>query len=153
MNSKPLLEGSTRTDEPIEDERSTAVGTLDSHALLAFRSRIEELKSLSAGWLDGKGVPPDHAGLDWLLASVERVDTSEIPAPYLFPTPEGRVLAEWSLKRWSPSLEIDLAAKRGHWHALNLDTDEERTREIDLANPDNWRWLASQIRDMSGDRE
>lgn len=120
---------------------------------LDIRVRIDELKPLRAGWLDGKGVPPAHDGLDWLADSFDSNYPDDVPLPYLFPTPEGRVLAEWSLKPWSPSLEIDFTTKRADWHSLNLDTDEEATEVLDLTKPDDWKWLAGQIRTMGGEVE
>src|SRR5262245_17430359 len=116
-------------------------------------ARIEELRQLKLGWLDGKGLPPAHDGLAWLSAEFARSYPDELPSPYLFPTPEGRILVEWALKPWSPSLEVDLAAKRGEWHALNLDTDDESTKELDLANAAEWKWLADQISKMRGNAE
>lgn len=110
---------------------------------LDIAARLAEFKRLKVGWLDGKGVPPPHAGLDWLAGAFI---TSDVPLPYLFPTPEGRVLAEWSLPPWAPSVEIDLVGKSGDWHAVNLDTDVEEARTLDLTNPNDWEWLAERVR-------
>ncbi|HTU92122.1 MAG TPA: hypothetical protein VMF69_18715 [Gemmataceae bacterium] len=120
---------------------------------LDIAARIDEFKLLKAGWLDGKGVAPDHDGLDWLSEAFDRRYPDDLSLPYLFPTPEGCVLAEWSLHPWSPSLEIDLAKKRGDWHVLNLDTDEEETKELDLTNDGDWKWLTQQIRNLGGEAE
>lgn len=126
-------------------EHMTIVDPLD------IRVRIDELKPHQAGWLDGtKGVPPAHEGLDWLADSFDSSYPNDVPLPYLFLTREGRVLAEWSLKRWSPSLEIDLLLKQGAWHVLNLETDEEQTLDLDLTSLDDWKWLADQIRILGG---
>ena len=120
---------------------------------LDIGARIDEFKSLKAGWLDGQGIPPPHDGLDWLVASFNSSYPDNLPLPYLFPTPEGHVLAEWELKPWSPSLEIDLAKKQGVWHVLNLETDEEETKELDLTKADDWKWLAQRIHDFGGEAE
>ncbi len=117
---------------------------------LDIDARLGELKLLQAGWLDGQGIPPAHDGLDWLSEAFDRHYPDDLKLPYLFPTPEGHVLAEWSLKPWSPSLEIDLATKRGEWHALNLDTDAEDTQDLDLTNADDWRELTRRIRNLGG---
>lgn len=110
---------------------------------LDIAARLAEFKRLKVGWLDGKGVPPPHGGLDWLA---ETFAASDVSRPYLFPTPDGRVLAEWSLPPWAPSVEIDLAGKSGEWHAANLETDVEETRTLDLTNSLDWEWLAERIR-------
>jgi hypothetical protein len=117
---------------------------------LDVRARVEELKLLRHGWLDGKGVAPAPAALDWITTAFEERYPDDLRLPYLFPTPAGRALAEWSLAPWSLSLEIDLVAKRGYWHALNLDTDKEAEKELDLASADDWTWLAEQVRSTGG---
>ena len=109
-------------------------------------ARIEELKLLKPGWLDGTGVPPAHGGLAWLNRAFDEYYPEELPRPYLFPTPEGHVLAEWSLRPRSITLQIDLSARSGDWHALDLVTDAEETRELDLREPECWQWLARRIR-------
>jgi hypothetical protein len=117
---------------------------------LDVRARVEELRSLRHGWLDGKGLAPSSAALDWIASAFEERYPDELRLPYLFPTPAGRVLAEWSLGPWSLSLGIDPAAKRGEWHALNINTDDEVERELDLATNDGWAWLAQQVRSVGG---
>lgn len=117
---------------------------------LDIRIRADELKLLKAGWLDGRGVAPERGGLDWLADAFESSFPDGLPLPRLFPTPEGHVLAEWSLPPWSPSLEINLARKHGDWHALNLDTDAELTKGLDLTSAASWTWLVDQIRTLGG---
>ena len=133
MTSKPYT---TRTSS--ETDSAMILDPLD------IRVRIDELKQLRLGWLDGKGISPAHDGLDWLAQSFD-LFYADVPLPYLYPTPEGRVLAEWSHKPWSSSLEIDLTRKSGDWHTLNLDTDVEESRELDLTNPKDWEWLVQEI--------
>ena len=120
---------------------------------LDIGARIEEFKLLKAGWLDGQGIPPSHDGLNWLATIFDSFFPDNRSLPYLFPTLEGHVLAEWSFQPWSPSLEIDLSTKRGIWHILNLDTDEEDTKELDLTNPEGWKWLAQKISDLVRETE
>ncbi len=151
MNSEPLLTGSTRetnTSQTHGFSRKAEVAILDP---LDISFRVQELKQLKLGWLDGKGIPPTHDGLDWLLNSFDEMYSNEAPLPHLYPTPEGRVLAEWSHKPWASSLEIDLTKKSGDWHTLNLDTDVEDTRMLDLTNPNDWQWLAQEIRRISAE--
>ncbi|MGL4423295.1 MAG: hypothetical protein ACRCZF_21725, partial [Gemmataceae bacterium] len=112
--------------------------------------RLDELKQLKSGWLDGKGDSLAHDGLDWLADAFDSSYSDDVRLPYLFPTPEGRVLAEWSLKQWSPSLEIDLNNKQASWHLLNLDTDVDQTKSLDLTRSDDWKWFTDQIRRMGG---
>jgi hypothetical protein len=108
---------------------------------LDIAGRVEELKRLRDGWLDGRGLAPSAAGLDWLAAALD-----DVPVPYLHPTAEWGVRAEWSVKPWELSLVIDLGAKAGRWHALNLDDDDERSEVVDLADPAGWVWVAAEVR-------
>ena len=135
------------------DRRLKSIESVDQVAVidpLDVRARVEELKLLRNGWLDGKGLAPPPAALDWLTSTFEEHYPDDLRLPYLFPTPAGRVLAEWSLAPWSLSLEIDAGAKRGYWHALNLDTDGEADKELDLVSGDDWAWLAEQVRFTGG---
>lgn len=127
-------------EHEILDPPETVLDPLD------IRARVEELKVLKPGWFDGKGLVPSRAGLDWLADSMEALDSEELPRPYLFPTPEGFVLAEWHQKPWALSLEVDLEAKTGEWHALNLETDFEKSATLDLGNIAGWRQLAQSVR-------
>jgi len=125
-------------------DRVTVIDPLD------VRARVEELKLLRHGWLDGKGLIPQHAALDWLTTAFEERYPDDLRLPYLFPTPAGLVLAEWSLGPWSLSLEIDPVAKRGDWHEMNLDTDGEFEKQLDLAGTDGWAWLTERVRSFGG---
>ncbi|OQC41351.1 MAG: hypothetical protein BWX66_00753 [Deltaproteobacteria bacterium ADurb.Bin058] len=116
-------------------------------------ARLEDLKALRDGWLDGdKGFAPDKKGLDWLAEAFQRGYPDELPLPYLYPTAEGGVQAEWSLNGWEISLEIDLERKHGEWHALEMTTETEEEKSLKLDEPDDWQWLAREIaRRMRGE--
>lgn len=117
---------------------------------LDIRDRVEELKLLENGWLDGKGIVPSPAALDSFVSVFEMNYRDELQLPYLFLTPTGKVLAEWSLPSWSLSLEIDTVTLKADWHELNLATDSEDEREIDLGNSGDWQWVAENIRSKGG---
>ena len=110
-----------------------ATAPLDVAAQLADLARLED------GWLDGEGCAPDRDGLAWLADRFERCWPRDLPLPYLYPTPEGGVLAEWSLPPYEASLEVDLGARTGEWHALNLETGTDETRIYDLGG-DGGAW-------------
>lgn len=142
--------GSGRFDR---DQKLRGIDSVDQVIMidpLDVRARVEELKLLRDGWLDGRGTAPASAALDWLTVAFEERYPSDLRLPYLFPIPNGQVLAEWSLAPWSLSLEINLATKRGYWHSLNLDTDAEVEKELDLSAGDEWDWVAEQIRSSGG---
>ncbi len=113
-------------------------------------ARLEELRNLKSGWLEGTGEILDSAGLDWL----SNVFSSHFPddgaLPYIYPTPDGNVRAEWSSGIAELSLDIDLSSHKGAWHGFNTQTQAEEERELDLDKVEDWSWLAVQIRDQIG---
>ena len=117
--------------------------------LLAITSQVADLKRLKPGWYDGYGVAPSHAGLDWFAATFARLFPSDLPRPHLYPTTEGRVLAEWSIRPHELSLEIDPDTRTGAWHALNMDDDTDREETFDLSEASGWERLATEVRQSS----
>ena len=117
---------------------------------LDVTARLDELRSLSNGWLEGVGIALDAAGLDWLNEAFETQYSDELPLPYLYPTEEGGVRAEWPVGNTETSLDVDLTSKRAFWHELNLDSDADDTKELDLSEPAGWEWLAQRISTLTG---
>jgi len=125
-------------------ERIAVVDALD------VRLRIEELKLLRPGWLDGTGRVSPKAELDQFALLFEANYPEDLQLPYLFPMPNGHLSAEWRLSDWSPSMEIDPVTRRGEWHALNLESNLEEERELDFTNIEDWVWVADQVRSKGG---
>ncbi len=117
---------------------------------LDVRARLEELRNLKNGWLEGGGLAPNPAALDWLANAFEKHFPDHLQLPYVFPTAEGGIQMEWSVEPNDASLEIDLNTHHGAWHCLNMITDKEITRDLDLEGPGDWNWLIEQIREMVG---
>lgn len=69
----------------------------DPDDLASLDSRLDEIASLKAGWLDGDGVRPDIGALDRARRVLSDLLTFEVPRPRLFATPEGGVQAEWTV--------------------------------------------------------
>lgn len=123
------------------------INILDANDIAA---RLDEFRGLKEGWLDGKGIALPKQGLDWLTLRFAGQYPDDLSLPYLYPTAEGGVQAEWSLADQEISLEIDLGAKKGEWHALDMASQEEATRELHLDNDAEWHWLVAQIQRLSG---
>jgi hypothetical protein len=113
-------------------------------------ARIDELRGLKPGWLDRAGDAPSPAFLDWLNGKFESCYPDAVPLPYLYPTAEGGVQAEWSVGAHEISLEIDSGTHRGEWQALSLENDQETTKQLDLDDPASWTWVVGQIRMIVG---
>jgi hypothetical protein len=144
MKSEPLLKSRNHLQGNSSAEHISALDPLD------VRVRIEELKMLKHGWLDGKGLAPSHDGLDWLAGAFESNFPDDLPPPYLYPTAESGVRAEWSIKPHELSLEIDLTARTATWHSLNMDEDTDQSRMVNLNNALDWEWLVSEVRRLGG---
>lgn len=113
-------------------------------------ARLDEVRLLKDGWMGGGGKAPAEAGLAWLEATFNLHYPDEAPPPYLYPTSEGDIRAEWSDARQELSLDISLTTKRATWHALDLQTDAEESRDLNLDEDADWAWLVSKVRETMG---
>lgn len=96
--------------------------------------RIAEIAELREGWF-GPGSPPlDPNGLRafkvFLNSALVR---GRIPAPYIYPTPDGGAQAEWSFPTWEVSATASLKTGELYLHATHLESDQSRTAETTLA--------------------
>ena len=108
---------------------------------LDVRSRLQELSRLQEGWLNGEGHLLSKEGLFRLGKSFDASFDAGLPLPFLYPTPEGGVQAEWSVNDWEVTVEVDLAAFQGEYRALNLKTNFCDERTLNLSVPDGWSQL------------
>ena len=121
-----------------------------------IQSQLADLKNLKKGWAEGVqsasqwgtgyGEPLSSEGLKWLAHQFTAYYAFDLPRPYLYPTPEGGVQAEWTLGPNETSLEIDLTAHTAEWHCLNWQTKHSSHRSLNLGSADAWKWLDSQLR-------
>lgn len=109
-------------------------------------ARLDELKLLKTGWLDGSGDAPSHAGLDWFAAAFNRTFPDDLPLPHLYPTAEGGVRAEWSISGRELSLDVTLTERSGHWHSLDMGTDAEYAETLFLSDAAGWNRVADLVR-------
>lgn len=136
------LNGSPQAIESVEH-----ISLLDPNDI---KVRLEELAQLKAGWLDGNlGLPLDANGLGWLETQFLRYYPDELPLPYLYPTAEGQLQAEWTLGQMEASLEIDLQGHRAWWQST-APTPEDDSRDLDLDQDNDWHWLTDRITTLTG---
>ena len=136
------------------DRRGYLVGidTIDEIAPLDpldVPSRLLEIRQLKDGWLDGQGRAPDDEALDWLSKRFDSLYPDELPLPYVYPTPEGGVQAEWSFGDHELSVDIDFETWIAELHIISIDTSDEESDSIDLYNDSDWIRLADRIRFLS----
>lgn len=113
-------------------------------------ARLDEIRLLKDGWLEGSGKSPPEEGLDWLEAAFRLHYPDETLPPYLYPTLTGDIRAEWSHERQEFSLDVQLTTKRATWHALDLETDDEESRDLNLEKDADWAWLVRKIQETMG---
>lgn len=121
-------EGKKKSVDNIEN-----VSVIEEHPDL--ESRIQELRQLQNDWFDADSKAPNPAGLDWLeLYFKNMIQKFNTPFPYLYPTPEGHIQAEWSFGEWLiegvfniNDHTVDLAAFNS-----NNDHSDEFEKVIDL---------------------
>lgn len=135
-----------RQDRLVGVEPVDQISRLDP---MDIRGRLDELRRLEDGWLDGDGKAPGSDELEWLAAGFEQHYPDDLPLPYLYPTTEGGVQAEWSLSDNEISLEVNLVTHRADWHRLDQETHTDYVRELNLDNENDWTWIASEVRLMA----
>lgn len=127
----------------------SANDALSASSSIGIRDQLHSMRSLKDGWLDGGGIAPCSEGLDWLAEAFGRYYPEDSPRPYLYPTEEGGVQAEWSLAHQRISLEINLESRYGDWFSLDLETDKADERQLRCDKPSDWQWLVRRIQDLS----
>ena len=145
-----IIDGVARYDRRGRLDELESVEHINLLDAMDVGARLDEFRLLKDGWFDGKGVAPKPDGLDWLADQLDSNYSDQLPSPFLYPTGEGGVQAEWSLGDWEASLDINLQAKSGYWHALNQHNDQEHEQEIVLGTLDGWKWLAEQLESIAG---
>lgn len=113
-------------------------------------ARLDEFRNLNDGWLEGKGTVPKPEKLDWFAETFEQNYPDDLPLPYIYPTAEGNIMAEWSIGQNEISLDINLDTHESEWHRLQIDTDETDTKKLDLDNVGEWKHLIDTLHDLVG---
>jgi len=148
--ARVLLQGVgkfNRHDRLLGFESIEHVSILDA---LDISARLDELRPLKNGWLEGRGLAPSPDGLDWLSLAFAQHYPEDLSLPFLYPTEGGGVRAEWSLEPHEASLDINLATHAAEWHVLNMETDTEDSKSLNLNEADDWKWLVEKIQEMNG---
>ena len=117
-------------------------------------SRLDELRDLQDGWLDGDGVAPDHAGLDWLSGVFKMYYPDDVQLPHTYPTEDGGISLEWSSDAWEIDIEVDLKKHTGEWYAFDKnDKNCEEEKNLELDRPDDWKWAGERVRVLMGNQD
>lgn len=116
-------------------------------------ARIDELRLLKNGWLDGKlGKSLDSDQLNWLEGQLDTYLSDLLASPYLYPTAEGGVQLEWSICGYEITLDIDLASKSAHLHALHMTTEKETELDVNLSEDGGWDKVIGLLEKLNGEQ-
>jgi len=110
--------------------------------------RLEEISTIEDGWLDGEGIAPKKDNLDWFSNMFEGNFDKNLPLPFIFPTPEGGIQAEWTINQHEISLTINLDSKDSYYHELNFSNDQEDEDKFNLNNTEDWRKLNLKLNNL-----
>jgi len=136
-------------DEKALDENE--VNPMSAADVLEFpeiTDRLETLGKLRDGWLNGLGSAPDRTALRRLAEAFEQYYDNELPLPWLYPTAEGGVQAEWTFGDWDISLDISLPAFTADYQALNLRTEEQHDDVLVLDAKTGWHRLNAALKTL-----
>jgi len=139
--SKILVEGTGKVDSSgklISIEEVDKLTLLDD---LDVQFRLDELSLLKDGWLEGNGISPSDDGLSWISESFDKYFHPNLDLPYIYPTPDGNIQAEWEMKNWSVTLDVQLNNKIGYYHAFETISSKEIERDINLSTESGWSEL------------
>ena len=148
-NNRILVQGIGRYDRQNRLSGMESLEQITPLDPLDVPARLDELRAMQDGWLEGSGKAPSPAGLDWLANSFERHFPDDLPLPYTFPEPEGGIEMEWSLGTHSVILGIELDTRQGDWLSFAGKSDAENECKLNLEDHNAWEWLINQIRHIS----
>lgn len=98
-------------------------------------ARLAALATLAPGWLDGDGAAVDRAALEWLRERLGEAEEAGLPRPYLYPTLEGHVQAEWSFPGAEVSALFDAEGKRASCVGVHTKSGAQRDADLQLDTP------------------
>jgi hypothetical protein len=100
-------------------------------------AQIVEIAELPEGWFGPDSNRLDPTGLENFRNFMNHIlDQGSIPIPYIYPTPEGGVQAEWSFQSWEVSATASLTSGALYLHATHLESDDSRDVETKLYEVD-----------------
>ena len=142
---KIAIEGIGVVDKSGRLQRLESVDHVAELDPLDIAARIDELRLLTNGWLDGRGSVPERGELDWVQNLFEGNFPDHLQLPHLYPTPEGGIQAEWTIGTTEITLEIDPKDKSGDWHEYDIESGNDHSEALELADSGAIGWLVNRI--------
>jgi len=94
----------------------------DEPEVFDFQQRLDEIATTEPGWFDGDNPAPTGIAIEAMRQALLEIAESndEAAKPYLYPDPDGGIIAEWDKGSWSASMTIGADARIAHLHATNV---------------------------------
>lgn len=97
--------------------------------------RLAELADLGDGWLDGSGVAIASTTRARLASFLKEAEREGLSRPYLYPTPEGAIQAEWSYPDAEVSALFDAEMRAVSCVGVVTKSGAHLDEDIDLREP------------------
>jgi len=113
----------------------------DLREKLDIDRRLAALAELPDGWLDGEGAHLSRDFLSRLVSLLKEAESDGLPRPYLYPTPEGQVQAEWSFPDAEVSALFDAHVHGVSCVGVHTKSGASRDEDIDVREREGIRRL------------
>lgn len=142
------------------DDKLVRVLEVHEFALVEFEAatplstQFAEILELRDGWLDGqgKGMAAEELSL-FLPVLSEAVEKHGLPVPFLYPTEEGNVRAEWSFPGWEVSATCEADTAMVDIHAVDVNGPDTSSSEIAIERKDAAYRIARAVGQYLPDQE
>lgn len=149
-NAYVMVQGVAKKDRSDNFKSFESIEHITPLDPLDIEIRLEKLAELQNGWLDGKGFALNKTALKKLTHDFDCYFASDLPLPYLYPTAEGGIQAEWSHDNWEVSLEINLQQQTGEYQAFHLVANESNDYDFNLSSLEGWNELNEALQIVFG---
>lgn len=102
---------------------------------LTVAEQLAGLAQLPQGWFLPGSPAFAPRDIEYARELLEGLLESGFPVPWIYPTPEGEVRAEWEGNGWEWILEIDKPGGKAKAYAVHLEGDDSAEEEIGLDGP------------------
>lgn len=120
---------------------------------LDISSRLDEIQLLKDGWLDGYGLAFNEKDIDRIKKIFSlKYPEGILPLPYIYPTEDSNIQAEWSINNFEITLLIDVKSLISSWHSINMSNLSESSFVVDLNTDEGWKNFLDGIMKCIGGR-
>lgn len=127
--------------------KHSSIDSMDSIDSLDPDFRLNELRNIKDGWLEGHGKAPSLDGLDWITEFFKNVYPPDLTYPFLYPMEDGGVSAEWEVGDKEIVVEIDIDNRLGTGIFYSVQDEEF---DVNFKEETSVNELLDRIRSLKG---